>query len=155
GDSEAEDDDCNTGGDEGDERDDLDKRETELQLAEELDADHIDSGDEEDDGEHPDPAGHARVPEPNVHADRGGVEDGDEEQLDGEGPTDEKSREGLDVAGGVLAEGSRDGVADDEFSEGAHHHEHSGTADDVDEQHCGSVRLDRLGGTHEQTRADG
>ena len=155
GDAEAEDDDGHAGGDEDDDRDDLDQREPEFQLTEDLDADHVDRSDEEDDGQHPDPPRHVGVPEPHVHADRCGVEDGDEDHLEGEGPPDEEAGEGVKIVRGILAEGARDGVPDDQFAEGAHHHEDGGAADDVGEEHCRAGGLDRLRGAHEEPRADG
>ena len=154
-DAEAEDDDRDAGGDEGDDRDDLDERKPELQLTEDLHSDQTDRRNEEHHGEHPDPPRHLGEPEAHVHADRGGVEDGDEDHFEGEGPADEEAGERVDIAGGVLAEGAGDGVADDEFAEGAHDHEDGGTADDVGEQYGWSGRLDRLRRTHEEAGADG
>jgi hypothetical protein len=59
------------------------------------------------------------------------------------------------IVGGVLAEGAGDGVADDEFAEGAHDHEDGGAADDVGQQYGRSCRLDRLRRAHEEAGADG
>lgn len=133
----------------------FDEREPEFQLTEDLDTDHVDCGDEGHDGQHPDPARYSREPEAHVHADGGGVEDGDKNHLEDEGPADEETGEWMEIVRCELAEGSRDGMTDQHFAQRTHHHEDGGTADDVGQQHGRTCGLDRLRGPHEQPRADG
>ena len=151
---EAEDDDGRAADDHGDDGRHLDQREPELQFAEDLHAQQVQGGQEEDDGQHPDPALHLGEPESHVDTEGGDVSDGHDRHLEDVGPAGHKAGQRSEVAARVLAERAGDRVPHRHFPQGAHHHEHGRAADHVGEQHARPGFLDGGRGAVEQPGSD-
>ncbi|MCY1231235.1 hypothetical protein D9M72_436750 [compost metagenome] len=131
---EAEDDDGRTAGDHGDDGHDLDQREPELQLPEHLDAEQVQGGQEEDDGQDPDPPLHVRKPETHVDTEGRDIGDGDDRHFKHIRPSGHEPGQGAEITAGVLAEGAGYGVPHGHLAECPHHHEHGGAADHVSQE---------------------
>ncbi len=123
--------------------------------AEYLDVAQVEAADQENDAQHPDPAGYLREPEAHVDTERGDVGDGDDDHLESVGPAKDETGHWAEVGRGVVAEGAGHRVVHGHFAKGAHDHEHGGAADQVGQQHGRACHLDGRGRTVEQAGADG
>ncbi len=134
---------------------DLEQRQPEFHFAKDLDVAQVEAADQEDDAQHPDPAGHFREPEAHVDTEGGDIGDGDDDHLEGVGPAEDEAGHGAEVGACIVAERAGDRVVHGHFAEGAHDHEYGGAADQVGQQHGRAGHLDGRGGTVEQPGADG
>ncbi|MNP17782.1 hypothetical protein D3C76_1102250 [compost metagenome] len=150
----AENHDAEAGQDHRDNRSDLEQRQPELHLAEDFDVAQVQAANEEDDAQHPDPAGNFGKPEAHVNAESGHVGNTDDDHFKGIGPAQDEPRHRSQVGGGIAAERAGDRVVHSHFAEGAHDHEHRGAADQVGQQHGRAGHLDRCGRAIKQPGTD-
>ncbi|CRW94915.1 hypothetical protein PAERUG_P54_1_London_24_VIM_2_04_13_00942 [Pseudomonas aeruginosa] len=152
--AEAEEHDAEPGENHRDDGTDLDQRQPELQLAEDLDMTEVQPADEQHDGQYPDPARHVGKPEPHVDAERGDIGEADDDHLESVGPAGDEPGQGAEIAAGVMAERAGHRLVHRHLAERAHHHVHRRAGDQVGQQHRRPGHLDGRCGTVEQAGAD-
>ena len=139
----------------GDNGADLHEREPEFGLTKRLDLRQVNSEQNQQNRDDPNPGGAVREPELHVHGKGGDVRDGDQRHFQGVGPAGHKTRPASKVAGRVFGERSGNRVRQGEFTHCAHHHEHCSATNNVGKQHGGARQLNGGCRAVEQAGADG
>ena len=94
-------------------------------------------------------------PEAHIDAERGDIGDCNNGHFKHVGPPRDEARQWPELAARVLAQGTRNRVPNCQLAQGAHHHEHGCSGNDVSEQNSGTGFLNGARGTIEQACADG
>ena len=155
GGAEAEGEDAQADHDHADQGGDLDHREPELQLAEELHGDQVDPEEDHQEDQGGDPLRDGR--EPVVDVDRGGRQFGHagDDPHQPVRPAGEVAEERAEELAGVLREGARDRAVEEQFAERPHDEEDDHAREGVHEDEAGAGLGDVRPGAQEEADADG
>ena len=143
-----------TGDQEHDDRDDLDQREPELELAEQPDRDQVDAVEHAERDQRRDPLRHVGEPVGGVDGDRGDLGHAGDDPHEPVGPAGGESGERADVLLGVGGEGAGDRPMQQQFAQRAHDEEDDDAAGGVGEDEARAGLADRPAGAEEQPDAD-
>ncbi|MOA04861.1 hypothetical protein D3C78_1244340 [compost metagenome] len=133
----------------------LEQRQPELQLAEDPHAAEVQGRNEQHDAQHPDPARRIGKPQAHVDAERGHVGQAHHHHREGVGPTGEKAQVAPQVAARIVAEGTGHRRAHRHLPQGTHHQIDRRAPDQVRQQHRRARALDGRRRTVEEPRANG